>query len=198
MQTLKKPIVGQFYIYDHSDYTNLALCFRVNNNACCFVEHDNGAEAKLWFNKVSVETFNKKFIEENYNNLNYAWQYDCFRTGLQLLFEKRDYYEHNYGPVSEVDIFDIQKAIIAFSERNNVSDFCGINIDYKTYLQSPHWKQVRYIKLQQSGNKCQVCGSKNKLEVHHNSYDHIGKEEMHLEDLVVLCHNCHSLFHHKS
>lgn len=68
---------------------------------------------------------------------------------------------------------------------------------YEDFLQTDYWKMVREIKLQQSENKCQVCGSKSNLNVHHNTYAHHGKEHLHLADLVVLCKDCHSLFHHK-
>jgi len=33
------------------------------------------------------------------------------------------------------------------------------------------------------------------LEVHHNSYAHVGREAP--EDLVVLCGECHATFHGK-
>ena len=68
---------------------------------------------------------------------------------------------------------------------------------YDEFLHSDYWQMVREIKLQQSEHKCQVCGSKNNLNVHHNTYAHHNNEHLHLADLVVLCRDCHALFHDK-
>ena len=69
--------------------------------------------------------------------------------------------------------------------------------NYYDFLQSDYWRYVRKLKLKQCGKKCQICGSKKDLSVHHNSYAHHGQEHKHLEDLVVLCNECHKMFHHK-
>lgn len=66
------------------------------------------------------------------------------------------------------------------------------DIDYKKYLLSPQWKEKRAVALNRAGNRCQLCNSKNKLEVHHRTYERIGVEIP--EDLTVLCHECHSYF----
>lgn len=46
---------------------------------------------------------------------------------------------------------------------------------------------------------CQVCGSKNKLNIHHKRYiDKFGNNILfneRIEDLVTLCSSCHSLWH---
>lgn len=64
---------------------------------------------------------------------------------------------------------------------------------YAEYLKTPDWFKTGTRKLNNAGKRCQVCGSRNNLEVHHNNYDHIGSE--HDNDLVVLCGECHSVFH---
>lgn len=69
--------------------------------------------------------------------------------------------------------------------------------NYYDFLQSDYWRYVRKLKLKQCGKKCQICGSKKDLSVHHNSYAHHGQEHKYLEDLVVLCNECHKMFHHK-
>ena len=68
-------------------------------------------------------------------------------------------------------------------------------IDYAKYLASAQWHKVRQLALERAGQKCQICGSKNSLDVHHNTYDHLGNEDEHLEDLVVLCADHHRLYH---
>lgn len=65
--------------------------------------------------------------------------------------------------------------------------------EYKEYLNSPHWKEIRLKALARAGNRCQLCSSTDSLNVHHNTYRNRGNED--LKDLVVLCRNCHEKFH---
>lgn len=67
------------------------------------------------------------------------------------------------------------------------------SMPYKDYLQTDHWKTLRKRKLKQARYKCQICSSKEDLNVHHNTYENRGCEED--EDLVVLCKQCHEKFH---
>lgn len=70
-------------------------------------------------------------------------------------------------------------------------------LSYDDFLKTDYWKEVRQAKLRECGHKCQICGAKHDLHIHHNCYDHHGQEHKHLEDLVVLCKDCHTLFHQK-
>ncbi|MCV3216612.1 replicative DNA helicase [Plectonema radiosum NIES-515] len=70
-----------------------------------------------------------------------------------------------------------------------------MSLKYHEYINSQEWQEVRKLALQRSGDKCQICGSKNSLDVHHNSYDNLGNERENLEDLVVLCSEHHQLYH---
>jgi len=74
--------------------------------------------------------------------------------------------------------------------RNGVCD--TENMRYDLYLLTPQWKTIRRLKLEQAGHKCQVCASKNNLQIHHNTYDRRGRER--LDDLTVLCNQCHELY----
>lgn len=74
-------------------------------------------------------------------------------------------------------------------------------MNYKAYLKSPEWqalrKQVFERALRNAGSTnlhgvCEKCGYepwKPCLQVHHKDYSRIGKEK--LEDLILLCPNCH-------
>lgn len=64
---------------------------------------------------------------------------------------------------------------------------------YKEYLKTEHWKEVRIKKYKKKKRSCAICGSFEKLEVHHLTYNNIGNEKG--EDLRVLCHRCHELAH---
>ena len=66
--------------------------------------------------------------------------------------------------------------------------------NYKQYLETSHWQDVRKDKLKEAKYRCQLCGNTNtELHVHHNTYERIGNEEM--SDLIVLCEDCHKKFH---
>lgn len=70
-----------------------------------------------------------------------------------------------------------------------------IRMSYSDYLQTDHWHAVRNAALERAGHACQVCNSKERLDVHHRTYQRIGHEQD--ADVVVLCHACHSRFHDK-
>ena len=60
---------------------------------------------------------------------------------------------------------------------------------YREYLQSATWKMKRQESLIRAGHKCEMCGSEDRLEVHHKTYDRFGQEMA--VDLTVLCRSCH-------
>ena len=70
---------------------------------------------------------------------------------------------------------------------------------YPEYLKTLLWEARRYEALNRAGHRCQACGRGRRevtLDVHHNSYERLGKELP--EDLVVLCRDHHRLFHGSS
>ncbi len=67
--------------------------------------------------------------------------------------------------------------------------------DYKTYLKTRHWQKTRAAAMKRANGKCQLCGSRQGLNVHHNSYNRRGRELA--GDLIVLCDGCHDVFHEK-
>lgn len=73
---------------------------------------------------------------------------------------------------------------------------CVKKMDYKDFIRTPYWKFVSEIVKKERG-RCQLCGSTKDLEAHHLTYEHHGDELHHLEDLTVLCHDCHAKFHDK-
>jgi 5-methylcytosine-specific restriction endonuclease McrA len=60
---------------------------------------------------------------------------------------------------------------------------------YREYLKSEHWQEVRKEKLKEAGYKCQKCGAKESLDIHHLTYARLGHERM--SDLQALCRSCH-------
>lgn len=68
--------------------------------------------------------------------------------------------------------------------------------DYRAYIQSPEWRNVRKRFLASKLSKdCAGCGAKyaKGFHLHHRSYKNLGVER--LMDLVVVCPSCHDRIH---
>lgn len=71
-----------------------------------------------------------------------------------------------------------------------------MNKRYLAFLNSPEWKAIAKAKKEADGNKCQVCGSTENLEVHHKTYDPDPmKGLLSFKNLTTLCKDCHLSAH---
>ena len=61
----------------------------------------------------------------------------------------------------------------------------------EVYLRSPHWRARRSQAIGRAGGRCERCGARGRLEVHHLTYKRLGRERD--RDLRALCHRCHRL-----
>jgi hypothetical protein len=95
-------------------------------------------------------------------------------------------------------------SIILLRTNNIKYEAKGINmktwdkIDYSDYLQTSHWKKQRIMVLEKKGNKCIICDSLKKINIHHKRYkDSKGSIlfRENLRDLFPLCSSCHTLWH---
>ena len=75
----------------------------------------------------------------------------------------------------------------------DISGYSNSRRQYNDYLSSDQWRFTRKKALSRSEHKCEYCGSTERLQVHHLSYKHIGRERP--EDLIVLCGSCHTKIH---
>lgn len=64
---------------------------------------------------------------------------------------------------------------------------------YREYLKGEHWKNVKKSFYKVNARKCVECSSTVNLNLHHLTYDRLGKER--LSDLVCLCEDCHHKLH---
>jgi len=67
------------------------------------------------------------------------------------------------------------------------------SMPYADYLQTDHWFSVRRAALDRADHACLLCSAPGRLQVHHRTYDRRGCEAP--SDLVVLCADCHQVFH---
>ena len=73
----------------------------------------------------------------------------------------------------------------------------GRRDQYREFLRSPQWRELKNNAIKRNGNRCRVCNSDRKLEVHHRYYPKTMGTET-LDALTTLCRSCHSQFHGKS
>jgi len=66
---------------------------------------------------------------------------------------------------------------------------------YEEYLDSPLWHNIRGKIKKRFKNKCQACGSKKKLNVHHTKYGYKILYGDSFKGLYLLCQNCHKEVH---
>jgi 5-methylcytosine-specific restriction endonuclease McrA len=65
-------------------------------------------------------------------------------------------------------------------------------INYWSYIQSDRWADKRN-EIKKIRKKCEKCGSRKNLQVHHVSYKRLGRERD--SDLLLLCVFCHEEVH---
>lgn len=64
---------------------------------------------------------------------------------------------------------------------------------YLKYLESEHWAQIKLDLYAVRGFQCEVCFSTRSIQVHHKTYERIGREEP--QDVILLCRPCHKKAH---
>ncbi len=73
------------------------------------------------------------------------------------------------------------------SERREFFDW------YNQYLLTPEWQSLRRRVLLRSGGLCEGCRLRPAVQVHHLTYERVGKEM--LFDLAAVCLECHEKIH---
>ena len=68
-------------------------------------------------------------------------------------------------------------------------------MNYQEYLRTDQWMLIARQVKKDANWQCEVCGSKKDLVVHHTTYEHLGYDMYHMEDLHCLCRHCHEKLH---
>lgn len=76
-----------------------------------------------------------------------------------------------------------------------IADVIKSNLSYTDFLKTPYWEAISYKKKQLAGFRCELCNNNGYLNVHHRTYKYHGYELYHMDDLIVLCNDCHKKFH---
>ena len=67
--------------------------------------------------------------------------------------------------------------------------------DYVRYIRSSKWLNLKKKVFRYKGKICRKCGRRKSTQVHHKTYERLGKEQ--LSDLVPVCRVCHKKIHSK-
>lgn len=80
--------------------------------------------------------------------------------------------------------------VVKFEKKKVVHDPL-MERNYKEYLQSEEWRELRRDKIEETEGYCEICGDYigNRGHCHHNTYERIFREE--LDDLTYCCADCH-------
>jgi hypothetical protein len=89
-------------------------------------------------------------------------------------------------PFNELDDDEIDRAWAAREEALRT-------MPYPDYLRTPEWAERRRGALRRAGHACETCSAQGRLHVHHRTYERRGEERV--DDLAVLCEDCHLAVH---
>ena len=67
-------------------------------------------------------------------------------------------------------------------------------LTYQSYKRSDMWRITSRLKREIVGC-CERCGARHSLQAHHLTYEHLGLEAFHMDDLQILCDSCHRRAH---
>jgi hypothetical protein len=65
--------------------------------------------------------------------------------------------------------------------------------NYTEYLNSERWAILRKVIIKRANYRCDICTSKEPLQVHHLNYKRIFHESY--TDLIAICKKCHEKIH---
>jgi len=113
---------------------------------------------------------------------------------------------HNLTPINQNDtvLYDlllgihmlISQCLVDFNQQSIIKSARKTDLQkmpYTEYLQTTEWQTIAAQAKQRSNYRCQICNSPRSLHTHHRTYERRGDELP--EDLIVLCAECHELFH---
>lgn len=187
--------------------------FLTNEEVTCdTIDYDYEDILGIKFNRVIFKRDVLEFQEDRrenrviltsnfcYNNEENEWLYDCkYIYKYYIFFEDSDQLEKFQTDFENAKQRDnILKNYHHLIYGNTLYKLGRKNWDkdlYKQYLNTNHWKKLRAAKIDISGRKCENCGSKSRLRIHHNNYECLGRETY--DDLTTLCEDCHNRHHNR-
>jgi hypothetical protein len=119
---------------------------------------------------------------------------NCYpKINKYLIHIKNDLNCYNNFPI--LSVLDT----LTIPETEIVSKLCSLiaKHSYNLKLKTDRWDSLKKQALARAKQRCQICNKSNcKLVPHHRSYTNQGTD-LELDDLIILCESCHSMFHDK-
>ena len=106
--------------------------------------------------------------------------------------------EYSLTPEGLSNIYQARNQVISMLNTLNkweIKDYVNNQMTYKMFLRTPYWQLVSNLARRKAKYKCQLCGGNKTLNVHHKTYENKGFEIINMDDLIVLCQDCHQKFH---
>ena len=181
----------------------------------------NHIEKIIFF--IEAESQNQNVIN---NNIEFLCEFMKYIFNFNNIFPESTYtIKRNYGDTNHIitlhpinnTIIDMWSLLNYFTNKNNFLKYKQKilgnkdnentdtnyknyieylkNMQYLEYLKTDHWQHFRKEAFKFYKSSCQICNSKNNLNIHHKTYKNRGRETF--NDIVILCYNCHELFHDK-
>ena len=178
-------------IYNKKDFTLQELCntfFDEINFAISNAKLNNTELSDVYVFLLGSE-YSEKLIDNRLKNifLKYNSISEYEKQKQQLI--KAEFKSF----ISELDEAIKSYKVFLRDTKNTINSFKNlISRNYPQYLVTFHWRKIRKDIIEKH-KVCQKCGSKEKLHVHHFTYDNIGNEKE--EDLILVCEDCHKKLH---
>jgi 5-methylcytosine-specific restriction endonuclease McrA len=107
----------------------------------------------------------------------------------------RDYKQREPDKYKRLAYLVMNTPYVAFLRYQSGSQYYQARLNgYENYYRSSAWRSIKMQVLRRD-QVCRLCGSNQRLQVHHSSYRFFGRETGNLWVLSALCERCHRLFH---
>ena len=177
-------LCGTLYIKEISKTSFLEI-LRDCNYACSKIMKCENCLKKE--NEIENEKI-KAQIELNYNN-----SLKHFEKFINSYLSPNRVWNKNIKSYEKYNIL-INEFVRIDNEK--IADFIK-QMSYADFLRTPYWKAIAEKKRIQAQYKCNLCNKNLELHCHHRTYDTHGYELHNLQDLIVLCSQCHKNFMNK-
>ena len=87
-----------------------------------------------------------------------------------------------------------QDQLLAKYGHERLEEYVNECLTYQSYKRSDMWRIISRLKREIVGC-CEICGIRYGLQAHHLTYEHLGLEAFHIDDLQILCDSCHRRAH---
>lgn len=120
------------------------------------------------------------------------------QTGVHVKQELKDIKHHEQELKQSKEtrrmLKSFQNQLLAKYGYEELEKYVNEHLTYQSYKRSDMWRVISRLK-REIVRCCEICGIRYGLQAHHLTYEHLGLEAFHMDDLQVLCDSCHRRAH---